>query len=189
MVDVTVVTASRGDRPGQLARAMLSVTAQTVPCAHLVGVDPSRSVAAVRNTLIEAAGTEWIAFLDDDDVLDPNHLEVLLAHADDADVIIPHCRFLGEPLPRLTCCDGYYNRPYVEKDLRQHGIWPITVLARRAAIIASGLFREDDEWEDWRLFNRMADQAARFVVVPQPTWTYDRRDAARGRTAAINAAS
>jgi glycosyltransferase involved in cell wall biosynthesis len=164
--DVTVITASMPSRHQLLVEALAAVAAQTVPCAHLVGVDQGHGVADVRTQLVEAARTEWVAFLDDDDLIDPDHLETLLAHAGDADVVIPHCRFDGPPLPA-----GYYNRPYDRGELRRHGIFPLTVLARRQAVLDAGGFR-DDKYEDWSLWNRMADQGARFVVVPKETWTY-----------------
>ena len=91
MADVTVITPSMPSRERFLAEAMASVAAQTVPVAHLIIVDEGRSVAEKRNALVEAADTEWVAFLDDDDLLDPHHIETLLGH--DADVVIPYCRF------------------------------------------------------------------------------------------------
>jgi hypothetical protein len=56
--------------------------------------------------------------------------------------------------------------------LYEHGIFPLTVLARRQAVLGAGGFHADDKYEDWSLWNRMADQGARFVVVPKETWTY-----------------
>jgi glycosyltransferase involved in cell wall biosynthesis len=164
--DVTVITASVPRRASLLGDAVLSVAAQTAPVAHLIGVDASRGVAEVRNSLIEAAQTEWVAFLDDDDLLDYDHIATLWKHRHDSDVVIPHCRFDGPPLPA-----GYCNRPYDREVLAEHGIFPITVLARRRAILDIGGFPTEG-WDDWLLWNAMADNGARFVVVPQETWTY-----------------
>ena len=164
---VTILTAGLPHRAGLLAEANASVAAQTVGTAHLIGVDAGQGVAAVRNQLLAAATTEWVGFLDDDDLLDPHHVETLLAHSAGADVVIPHCRFDGPPLPPQFC-----NRTFTRSDLRRHGVFPITVLARRQAVLAAGAFRAEDQWEDWALWNRMADAGARFTVVPETTWTY-----------------
>ena len=167
---VTIVTASLPERARLLGEAMDSVARQSVKVAHLVGVDAERGVAEVRNALVVAAATEWVGFLDDDDLLDAHHVAALLERAGSADVLIPHCRFDGPPLP-----EGYCNRPYDRADLAAHGIFPITVLARRQALLDAGAFHPEAQWEDWDLWNRMADAGARFEVVPVVTWTYRTR--------------
>lgn len=170
MADVTVITPSLPERSSMLAEAMQSVAGQTLqPAAHLIAVDwQGGQHAALRTALVRSALTEWVAFLDDDDLFDVGHLGILLSAARrGADVVIPHCRFDGPPLP-----PQYYNQPFDRETLRQRGIFPITVLARRLAILAAGGFRTEDRYEDWSLWNRMADDGARFVVVPRVTWTY-----------------
>jgi glycosyltransferase involved in cell wall biosynthesis len=107
-----------------------------------------------------------VAFLDDDDTIDPDHLETLAA-APDADVLAPFCRFDGPAIPAK-----YVNRRYERSALRAHGIFPITVLARRQAIIDAGSFDPSDRYEDWSLWNRMADNGCRFEILPVVTWTY-----------------
>lgn len=167
--DITVITPSLPSRAGMLAEACASVAAQIQqrPVAHLIGVDHAgRGPAAIRNELIAAATTDWVAFLDDDDVLDSVHLAVLAGQIENADVIASHCRFSGERIPPKYC-----NRPFDRAALREHGIFPITVLARRSAVLAAGGFG-DERYEDWELWNRMADQGSRFLVVPMATWTY-----------------
>jgi glycosyltransferase involved in cell wall biosynthesis len=153
-----------------LAEASLSVLAQTVPpVAHLVGIDAfGQGPSVIRNHLLRSVATEWVAFLDDDDLLDENHLEVLLEHGNraDADVVIPYCRFSDQDIPPKYC-----NREYDREALRQHGIFPITVLARTDAIRLAGYFGSE-RYEDWALWNRMADMGAFFMVVPEVTWTY-----------------
>lgn len=167
-MDVTVITPSLPERLPLLVEAMASVAAQSLrPVTHLVEVDlAKRGPAAVRNELLAASTTEWVAFLDDDDLLDPNHLEVLARYSDGSDVVASHCRFDGPPLPPKFC-----NRPYARDVLRRHGIMPITFLARRSAIEAAGRFGLE-RYEDWELLNRMADNGCRFTVVPEVTWTY-----------------
>jgi glycosyltransferase involved in cell wall biosynthesis len=175
---IAVITPTVPERICELMDAMDSVSAQTIPVAeHLIGVDYQRNgPAAVRNRLMNATLAEWVAFLDDDDLLDPDHLEILLDHSRDADVVIPYCRFEGTPLPAKFC-----NQKFNRAKLADHGIFPITVLARRSAILEVGGFWTTDRYEDHALWNRMADRGARFVVVPKQTWTY-RRTSAANRT-------
>lgn len=177
---VTVITASLPHRAHLLVEAHASVLLQTVPAAHSILVDASIPVAEARNRLLAQVSTNWVAFLDDDDLLDPHHIEVLTrrAAAGDVDVVIPYCRFDGPALPAV-------NHPFDLDALRDHGIFPITVLARTEAIRAAGCFHLDDTWEDWSLWNRMADAGARFAVVPEVTWTYRTAHAEDRRTTAI----
>ncbi len=179
---VTVITASLPVRRDLLREAIASVAAQTVPCSHFVMVDAGRGVADVRNELVAAAQTEWVAFLDDDDRLDPNHIETLLERSANADVVIPKCRFDGPPLPAQFC-----NRTYDRDALRAHGIFPITVLARRQTVLDAGGFATESVYEDWELWNAMADQGARFVNAPAVTWTYVTRHIKDRRTTRLAA--
>jgi glycosyltransferase involved in cell wall biosynthesis len=67
-----------------LARAADSVARQTLlPDAHHIAIDTQRAGAAVTRTrALASARTDWVAFLDSDDVFLPRHLELLLRHAE-----------------------------------------------------------------------------------------------------------
>jgi hypothetical protein len=66
-----------------LARALESVHQQTLlPDAVIVAVDNDRKGAApTRNRALQQARTDWVAFLDSDDLFLPRHLDLLLRHA------------------------------------------------------------------------------------------------------------
>lgn len=68
---------------GMLTRAMDSVYRQTLlPDEIHVAVDNNQEGAApTRQRALKRAGTDWVAFLDSDDILMPQHLEHLLEHA------------------------------------------------------------------------------------------------------------
>lgn len=70
-------------RNGMLDEALRSVWAQTLlPDAVHVAMDTTRAGApATRQRALDAASTDWVSFLDSDDLLLPQHLEHLLAHA------------------------------------------------------------------------------------------------------------
>jgi glycosyltransferase involved in cell wall biosynthesis len=81
--DVTVVIPSLGTRKEYLKEAIASVLGQSYPTSSLiVEIDNKREGAWVtRNRAMMKAGTEWTAFLDDDDVFLPHHLEFLVNNA------------------------------------------------------------------------------------------------------------
>lgn len=164
--DITVITPTIIGRESMLAEAEASVLVQTVkPAAHLTCIDTYRNgPAIVRNLLLGRVETEWVAFLDDDDLLDRHHLDIL--SSGHTDVRASFCRFSGEELPAK-----YVNRHYDREAMRRHGIFGITVMARLEAIRDAGCFGVE-RYEDWSLWNRMADNGATFEVIPIITWTY-----------------
>jgi hypothetical protein len=167
-----------------LRQAVASVRRQDAqPKHHFVAMDDDLvGPAMLRTDLVHKAPTEWVAFLDDDDLLYPHHIDTLLAaaYAEDADVVIPYCDFIGPPLPT-----GYCNVPYDRKTLRRHGLFPITTLVKRQPLVDVGCFNPKDRYEDWAAFNRLADNGCKFVVVPEKTWCYRTAHAER-RTNGLN---
>ncbi len=167
---VTVITAALPTRGRMLAEACASVAAQTVaPATHLVGVDHRREgSAAMRNRLAGCADTPWLAFLDDDDLLLPEHLELLLETVDGADIAYSFCKVLGR--------DWSPNRPFDPVALQQTNYIPATVLIRTHAFREAGGFRPSGQvehgWEDWDLWLRLLGQGRRFAWTEAVTWLY-----------------
>lgn len=176
IASIAVITPTIPRRAHVLQNAMASVHAQSLlPVEHVVMVDTGHDIgeaqgpARLRNTALRATQQPFVAFLDDDDTLDADHLD-FLAHLmveHEADLAYSYCRFDGPSINPI-----FVNQPYDREVLREHGIFPITVLARRAAILDCDGFREEDQYEDWSLWNRMADNGCTFACMSEVTWTY-----------------
>ena len=88
-----------------LARAIESVLGQTHPVDQIsVSVDLHKEGAGpTRQRALEAMWTDWTAFLDDDDEFKPEHIEKLLACAEEtgADMVFPWFDVVGgtDPFP------------------------------------------------------------------------------------------
>ena len=123
----------------------------------------------MRNRLLSAARTPWVSFLDDDDVLYPDHLAKHAAVADDADVVYSFCDVHGRS-------DWSPNEHFDVETLRQRNFIPATVSARADVLREVRGFRPSSEcehgWEDWDLWLRLLDAGARFICVPTITWLY-----------------
>src|SRR5690348_9867882 len=99
-MDITVCIATHPERgsitddSAPLGRAAASVYAQTYPASAIaVALDTLGDGAAVtRNRALELVKTEWVAFLDSDDVFYPDHLKKLArcARLTGADVVYPY---------------------------------------------------------------------------------------------------
>lgn len=165
-LSVAVLTPTVEGREEMLAECRASVTAQTVPVEHLVEVDvdgcgPQR----IRNRLATVAQAEWLLPLDDDDLLDPECVEVLLERCADADVVYPWCRVDGR--------DDFFivNKLFHPGSLFVQNYIPVTALIRSSFFRMLGGYR-DVELEDHDLWQRAYLHGGRFVCVPEVLWTY-----------------
>lgn len=168
MIDLTVVTATIPERAPQLAELYESLCAQSVPVDWMIGYDTDRDgPAAVRNRLVDAARTEWVFPLDDDDLIDPNHFEILGPHlTKDVDVVWT--------LPRVPHDAELEAWLALEVDVWQ--------MDRSNSIAASAAVRRsvwqsvggqsDEDNEDHGLWLRIRNAGGRFRQVMETTWTY-----------------
>jgi glycosyltransferase involved in cell wall biosynthesis len=182
---VAVVTPSIPPRSKLLAEALTSVSRQTrLPDAISVAIDHQHEgAAATRNRALAPVDTDWVAFLDDDDLLEPQHIEHLLAHADrtGADLVYPWFTVEGgrDPL-------GMEGRPFDPAAIRKANYVPITYLVRTELIKGIGGFPgpgwHDDvglhlqedvaTCEDWAAMIRMVNAGAKVVHFPRRTWVW-----------------
>lgn len=188
---VTVCIPSIPRRMQFLDEAVRSVESQTRPgVKHVVEVDTvGLGAARNRNAALARATTEWVAFLDDDDLLYPEHVERCLERAEErqSDLVYPWFDLLEGVDPLSVNISGKYVTPFGlefgpehETHLRKYGNFiPITVLVRRELIMDVGGFPQPgtDEWshttcEDWGCWLRLLDAGARFDHVPHKTWRW-----------------
>jgi hypothetical protein len=183
-MDVTVAIPSIPTRRfDMLPQALGSVLRQTHPIAGIsIAVDTHREGAArTRQRALDAVTTPWVAFLDDDDELYPEHVERLLAAAiiQKADYTFSYwdttrtANYFGEP-PRLHGPDEHYGHYGHEFDPADPTHTTMTILVRTelaqsvgftprpAGDIAGG--------EDWRFTLGCVDAGAKIVHVPEQTW-------------------
>lgn len=169
---VSVITAALPSRLVMLAEAQSTVAAQTVePAEHLVALDYARDgTGTVKTRLAAAARGEWVATLDDDDLLDKHHLETLTKAAC-GDVVYSWCRVDGS-----EHLNGSVNQAFDPDRLRGGNYIPATALIRRDLVADLGGWRRSADvpsgFEDWDFWLRALDAGAVFQCVPTVTWTY-----------------
>ncbi|MFW6195103.1 MAG: glycosyltransferase [Chloroflexota bacterium] len=131
----------------------------------------NKGVAAARNKAIESSDSEFVAFLDADDVLLPDSLEArvsaLRAHPDAGMVygrsliVDGHGKHIGARGKRIR--EDILRIPpeqAVPRLLERNTITTSTVMARRVCLESAGGFNEDMKasGEDWHLFLRICAQ-------------------------------
>jgi hypothetical protein len=172
---ITVITPTLPDRADLLAQCHASVTALNLP--HLVQVDwAGEGPAVLRNRMAGWARTPWLLFLDDDDLLLPNYVDVVSPFLDGADVVYTEWELSGDVAPQPM---GGFDA----EALRRFNYIPVTACVRRSAFTAVGGF-PDVALEDHGLWLALLDAGFRFACVPVKAWHYRRR--AGSRNAMVN---
>lgn len=143
----------------------------------------NQGLAGARNSGIRAAHGDWIALLDADDQWLPTYLATLLGLAErQPQGMVYYCAAQcmdrhGQALPRvLGEPRGTPASPY-QCLLRANFLLPSTILMRRQAVVAAGLFDPKlRSCEDWDLWLRLGPNA-HFVGTPARLVRYRLHDA------------
>ena len=185
------------NREDYLREALDSVFAQTRPADEVIVVDDgstdasadvaasypgvtlirqvNRGVSEARNNAVRAATSEWIAFLDSDDVWTKDKLELqmeALAAAPGYDACTCNTMSLeagagiddeGPPPSTLTTTED------IAAGLRGRvRLPPGSIVVRRQLVLDVGIFDDTARpCEDWDLWLRLAAAGCKFLVCPQ----------------------
>ena len=140
---------------------------------------PNSRVAATRNAGIQEAVSEWIGFIDADDLWDSSKLECQmeeLARHPGADVCYTGRRLLIQNRETTQFGEVVKVPPanqIRESLFRQTSFLPSSVLIRKSALMAVGGFDTRCAYvEDWDLWLRLLHWGAKFVDCQEPLVHY-----------------
>lgn len=188
MSTVAVVIPTIPGREERLQKAVESVMHQTrVPDQIVVQLDADGQGAAVtRNRGLEKVTSDYVAWLDDDDELLPNHIERLAKVLDKhpgIGLVYPIPRVEGGRDPTAVAVNGYWVPPWrvpfgpeQEQHLRNEGSFiPITHMVRTQHVNSIGGFPMPGtvRWiEDWGYLVKLLDAGVIFYHLPVVTWRW-----------------
>lgn len=177
---VTVCIPTIPPRRDMLLRAQLSVSLQTHPAdAISIAQDVDhRGAGVTRQRALDAARTEWVAFLDDDDVFMSHHLDTLVMAARDTGADYVYSYYMvrtpdNEDHPEVDPL-GHFGRPFDTANPHQTTI--TTLVRRELAQEARFSVPEADEidgqvyGEDFQFTIDCCRLGAKVVHVPVRTW-------------------
>ncbi len=190
---MAVVIPTIPGRESLLKGALSSVHAQQYkPDQVVVERDSQRTGAAqARNRALERVTTDVVAWLDDDDELQPHHIGAcmrVLRRDPSVDLVYPAPIMVGGADPTATTVGGQWRLPWgvrfsseQEMHLRRHGSFiPMTHLVRTEKVRQIGGFREGywvdggaryrGEDEDYLI--RLLDAGATFEHLNRRTWMW-----------------
>lgn len=157
-----------------LRRALQSVLNQTIqPTAIVVECDHKRTgAAATKNRALAKVDTEWVTYLDDDDVMLPHHVDAMLqvALSRRADVVYPWPQMVGGGDPR----PDRFDVPFDADELRRGSYIPTVSLIRTKLLKQAGGFQcpPGSIYDDWGAYLALLDVGARFHHLPKRTWRW-----------------
>lgn len=161
---LTLVTVTMPSRAAMLAEMLATVAAQTVkPDAHLIVWDHGQGFADRCNHAVNLVATDWFCFVDDDDLLEPNHVEALTTHLTH-DIVWTWCRVEGRPWNP--------NSPYTPGRLASENYIPSNCAFNTDLWLQLGGYSASDKHPDWGMLQRAEAAGATFHNVPEVTWTY-----------------
>ncbi len=184
VADVTVCTATIPTRVELLERAIRSVTNQTLKVQeHSIKLDLDKlGQPAILDQIIQEAKTKYVAILDDDDELLPNHIELLYKKIieTDADLVFPHFRYSN--LSDAGHLEMFRGLPWDNNNPHQV---PVTWIAKREAILDVGGFSGDFDvlsyevdnqgnriGNDFNLVKKLAKANKHITNISEITWIY-----------------
>lgn len=167
-MNITVLTATIPERSGMVVNAINSVSAQKIkPTSHIVVVDTQKKGNfATYQKLLNMADTEWVCFLDDDDIFYPDHLEKLIKNSNGYDVIYSNPAIVNDDTDWV-----HYSEPFSYDKLMIDSIVPMTALVKRNLMLEVGGFKEIQAC-DYAMWRDLAKYGARFKKIEDITWEY-----------------
>jgi glycosyltransferase involved in cell wall biosynthesis len=133
---------------------------------RLINHESNRGLSAARNTGIKKAAGEYIAFLDDDDIYYPEHLDVAVKYLDAHDVIYTdavRCNISKvNGVETETGRSVPYSIDYDRNKLLVANIAPVNCFVFRKDLTAkAGMFNEEllvlEDWDFWLRLSEFTD--------------------------------
>jgi|GEM_PF-4041889 len=155
MDDVEVIVVNDGDKP--LDPKIERIDSRI----RIFSTGMMRGPGAARNIGLNNSRGRFIGFLDDDDLLFPNHLSTLLSTLNKSNASVAYANALRrwEPHGQVIRRDNPYTEQFSADELLFRNITPIQTVLFSRSLIDQGLRFDENliRGEDWDFWARMSD--------------------------------
>lgn len=183
-IEVLIVDDLGTDRSMQIVKDLQS-SHSLGHCIRIIRHSVNRGLGEARNTAIENATGKYLCFVDSDDYIEPQTIEILLKEAEenDTDAVFASSRKVvygtNEEVPTFT----YSNRVFLDgkdtfahylcQDLRWHiGINAWNILFKLSFLRENGLRFDARKDEDALFLSDFYSEIHRAVLLPDVTYNY-----------------
>lgn len=140
----------------------------------LIEYSMNKGLPAARNTGIRASKGKYITFLDDDDIMLPEHLQTLVDALDSGAKIAYGDFYLWKNDKEMH---HGMSVDYNKQRLHVHNLFPVMCVMLRRELFDDCMFDETlNSHEDWDLWLRMSEKVTDFVHIKKRTTAYSKRD-------------
>mgnify|MGYP001792837349 CR=1 FL=1 len=168
-VDLGVIVVDNDHEPTALTRVRRAMADLAVRTRYLHA--PAANISLARNAALEASVADWIAFLDDDEVLSATWLKALLARqvTSGADAVFGHSRALyqSDAPPWIVVGDYHSNNVETRNGVVETGYTCNALLRWSGTPWQGERFKLDlgrSGGEDTEFFFRLSRMGARFAI-------------------------
>lgn len=170
---ITLIITTIPPRAALLREMLHSVAEQTLlPAQIIIESDPQHTgSAATRNRAMEKVTTPLLCFADDDDILEPHHLETLMYGMEEsgADVVYSGYTVVGGTDPR----PDREGKPFDAEELRRGSYITVSSLVRTGLARQAGFcVVPGTSLDDWGWYLGLLDLGAIFHHVPEKTYRW-----------------
>lgn len=129
-------------------------------------------IVATKNRGLQLAQSDWIIFLDADDIMHEDYVKILYREARqaNADVVYSSMKFIGHE------AGIFWSRPFSRRALRKGNYINNSALMRKEIVAGLGGYKDEHHfgYEDWELYANLAENNYRFRFVHIPLLFYRR---------------
>lgn len=163
-MEVTAVVATFGDpRWIRLGETFARPSIERQGFDETIVYHGGDSVADARNIAASGVTTEWICFVDADDMLEDGYLDAMRATGQERGLLTPNVRDVVDGVAGEARSLTYRNIDYVNPCV-------IGTLLRREVFDDVGGFWNERAWEDWSLFRRAWLLGENVIPVPDAVY-------------------
>jgi glycosyltransferase involved in cell wall biosynthesis len=181
--DVTICVATFGDQQWRHTAhdtALRSAETLGVPVVAVHGT----TIHGARNACLSQVQTEFVIYIDGDDLLEPGYLDAMAASS--ADVRVPRVRYVTDtsrplPAPGMPRVVGHHHPHPCTQECLPCGNWIVIGAQVRTQFLRDIGGWRDYGWEDWDLWLRCHLAGARVEPVPDAIYRANVHPGSRGR--------